>query len=309
MKTERRHELGTNTLATELAVWGEKLRPYQSTILIAVAALLGLYAAVSFWNARGASQEASAWNDYQLALFQGDIDYRGVRRLADNEDLAGTRMQEWAYVAWADRQLLLAAQSYLVNRDAAKEQLAEIAAIYELYAQQAEDSEVRNRARFGLARVSEMQNRFDDARENYAKVEGALAAVAAARLQELEKNGKEISAVATWLATAELPKPAPPAGTGLPGVRPEFEASPPAADAGTDPFDPARTLEEILGGTGTGAGLGEPVGGRYSEGAAATPAEETPAPGGDGAAATDEPSAAPAGAAEPTTSGESPAQQ
>ena len=50
-----------------------------------------------------------------------------------------------------------------------------------------------------------------------------------------------------WLATAEAPLPKSPAGGGMPGVRPEFGATPPASDASADPFDPAKGLEDILG--------------------------------------------------------------
>ena len=37
-------------------------------------------------------------------------------------------MQEWAYVTWADRQLLLASQQYLADREGAKKNLNEVAA-------------------------------------------------------------------------------------------------------------------------------------------------------------------------------------
>lgn len=292
MKSEQRHRLETNTLATELNVWGEKLRPYTSAILFGVAAVLGLYAALSMWNARSQSRQRAAWDDYELALLNSDMDYRNVYRVANNEDLAGTRMQDWAYLAWADRQLLLAAQNYLLDRDASKTRLTEIKAVYDTYSTQALEPEVRNRALFGLARVNEIDNDLDAARTHYAQVEGALAALAEARLKELETRGKDIEEVNSWLATADLPRPATPQGGGTPGVRPDFDVMPPETGTGTDPFNPGDMFD-VLGGAG-----GTEAGGRYGEtegtasGADATATgsdAETPAEGSAAERATDAP--------------------
>jgi hypothetical protein len=272
MQSERRHELETNTLAKELNEWGAKIQPYSSAILIGVAVLVGIYAAYSFWTAHTAAQEREAWDEYQLAVLQGDDELRQVERVARGEDFAGSRMQEWAYITWADRQLWLAAREYLVNREAAKERLNDIAAIYEQFADMAVNADVKNRARLGLARVSEMQNDLDEARRQYALVQGPLKPVADARLKELESE--EAEKVTQWLATVELPKRAPPAGGGLPGGRPEFEATLPDADAGLgDPFEASRSLEEILGGLTAGD---EGAAGSEEDAAGAADAEAEP---------------------------------
>jgi hypothetical protein len=62
MKSEERHRLESNWLATNMPVWADKLRPYSSALLFAVAAVLGLYAMLSFWNSRTAAHERDAWN-------------------------------------------------------------------------------------------------------------------------------------------------------------------------------------------------------------------------------------------------------
>jgi hypothetical protein len=129
---------------------------------------------MSYWNSHNAGREQQAWLAYEKALLQGSADYSGVQMVAASDEFAGTRMQEWAYLAWADRQLRMAAEMFLVNRDAAKEKLSAIAAVYDQYSTDATDPEIRNRARLGLARVSEMQGRLDDARRQYGEVEGAL---------------------------------------------------------------------------------------------------------------------------------------
>jgi hypothetical protein len=247
MKTERRHELEQNTLAQGLSDWGEKVRPYSTVILAAIGLLVGVYVAATLWNNYQSSRNRAAWDDYQLAMLEGDAELRQLQRLANSEDHQGTEMQEWALVGWADRQLLAASREYLVNREQAKERLTDIEGIYEQFAESGSTLEIRNRSRLGLARVSELQNKLEEARRHYAQVEGALGALAAERIKQLES--KEAQEASAWLATAELPKPKPGEGPGVPGQRPGFEATPPAVDAGSAPaVDTPQSLEEILRG-------------------------------------------------------------
>ena len=248
MNTERRHELGANTLAKGLETWGEKARPYTSVLLLAVAALLGVYIIASLWNSYQATRDRAAWDDYQLAVFQGDVEQRALQRLSVSEDHAGTEMQEWALVGWADRQLLRASQLYLTNREEANDRLTDIMGVYEEFADTASNPEIRNRARLGLGRVSEMKNDLKEARAQYARVEGALSEIAAGRIKELES--KKVEETAAWLATTKLPKPPPPKGPGTPGARPGFEAAAPSTDAAQSTDPAADAMEDILGGLG-----------------------------------------------------------
>ncbi len=311
MKTEARHELATNTLAKTLHEWGEKLRPYSSAILTGAAVVLGLYAVLSMWNARTAGREQEAWTAFERALMQGDVGYTMVEQVAASDEFSGSPVREWAYMAWADRQLRMASEMYLYDREGAKERLTSIAAIYDQFANQAGDAELQNRARLGQARVSEMRDRLDEARGYYAEVQGPLSVVAAARLKELE--GKSVAETAAWLASAELPRLKPPTGPGTPGARPGLGADVPPAEGAAEPFDPAKTMEEILGGRFDDDAAD---GTRYSEGGtagdaaaseeaatpegaaapedAAAPKTETAAPAADGAAAETAPSETPA---------------
>jgi hypothetical protein len=293
MKSEERHRLEANWLATNMPVWADKLRPYSSAILFAVAAVLGLYAALTFWNSRTAARERDAWNQFQHALFNQDLELSEVRRLASSEDMAGTRMQDWAYVAWADRQILLASQNYLVDREATLEGLPQVESIYKLYSDKAIDAEVKNRARFGLARLYELQGKFDEARGAYKTVQGSLGPMAATRLKDLETNGEQIAEAATWLATATLPKRTLPAGQGATGDLPAFDAPLPSSTESA-PVNPGEmfNFDDILGEDFGGAGTT-----RYGD--AAAPAEGAAT---DGAAAEDAPTeGAPAGTETPAT--------
>lgn len=308
MNTERRHELETNALADGITTWSEKARPYTSALLGLIAALLGLFIVASLWNSYQERRNREAWQELEFGLLEGDIESRNLRLIADREDLQGTPMTEWAYMSWADRQLLRASQLYLSNRDDAKKRLTEIEAIYSQYADNASSPELKNRARLGLARVSEMQGELTDAITQYELVDGALAAVAEERIKALKaKPAKE---TIEWLATVELPKRTPPTGPGSPGARPGFEAAPPTAEQGALNFDTKQSLEEILGGIKSAEGDDK----RYSEEAApaegtAAPAVETPAAEGasEAPAATEEKPAAEPAATTETPAAETPA--
>lgn len=247
MNTERRHELENNALAHGITTWSEKLRPYVSLLLAVIAALLVIFIVASFWNKYQADRNAAAWHELELELFGGDGEARSLERLANSEEYQGTEMQEWAYMSWADRQLRLASELYLRDRDAAKEKLSKVEGVYEQYADNASSSELKNRARLGLARVSEMQGDLAEAKAQYALVDGALALLAEERIKQLE--AKPAAETVTWLTTVELPKRTPPTGPGVPGARPGFEATPPAPDAKSGlNFDSTQSLEQILGG-------------------------------------------------------------
>ena len=307
MNTERRHELENNALVHGITSWSDRLRPYTSVLLGIVAALLGLFIVGSLWNSYQRTRNQAAWDDYQLAIFQQDPEAASLQRLANSEDHEGTEMQEWAFMSWADRQLLQASFQYLQDRNAAKERLTRVASIYGQIAENASNSELKNRARLGLARVSEMEGDVAEAKTQYAAVDGALAAVAAERIKQLD--AKPTEETIAWLATVELPKRTPPTGPGTPGERPGFEATPPAADAKSGlNFDSTKSLEEIIGGIQAAEGKpryegdAKPEGDAApTEGAAATTDEAAPKAEG----ATEE--AAPPAAETPVAETETPA--
>jgi hypothetical protein len=151
-------------------------------------------------------------------------------------------------MAWSDRQLLLASQSYLTDRVTTTKRLEQILPIYKELAQGAENSQLQDRARYGLAQVLEMQGKVDEAREAYGRVKGDLSALAAARDEQLASA--EVKAACDWLATAELPKretPSTGVGSAL-DLKPDFSADVPAPMPSSSPVTDTRSLEEIIGG-------------------------------------------------------------
>jgi len=259
MKTERRHDLETNSLAARMARLIEALTPHSGKLLAAVGVALALFAVSSIWGNYVAVEQQAAWDAYLLAYDRSDPELKGLQRLAEDEQYVGTPMQNWAYLVWADRQVLLAAQMYLFDRDGTKDRLRNVEGIFEKLAKDDRDRSIQDRARLGLARVYELQNKIDKAREQYATVQGDLRKVAERRAEQLEKT--EVVDACDWLAVAKLPLPDATGGTGASGLRPSFDASLPKASAGGAA---PRSLEDLLGDFGN-----EPADGRYSEDEAA----------------------------------------
>jgi len=241
MKNERRHDLETNELAAGLTQWIKKFKPYTGQMITGLILLIGVYIGLAIWDSYGAQRERDAWDAFALASDTNDRELKGLQRVAGDEKHAGTKMQEWAYVGWADRQVLLAQQTYLIDRESANDRLRNALGIYEGMASDASDPQVRNRARFGLARVYELQNKLEEARQQYLLVRGDLEPQAGERAKQLESE--EVREACNWLATAELPRRDLTGGQGTIGARPDFDAATPSADAGAAP----KSLEDLLG--------------------------------------------------------------
>jgi hypothetical protein len=243
MKTERRHELETNELARRATVWIEKVKPYSPQIVSVVVVLLVIWVFSSVWGSFSSSQNEAAWDAYSLALNSRDLEMQNMRRLADDPTYAGTAVQEWALAAWADRQLALATREYFIDRDAAIKRMQNTVGTYETLATSAGDEQIRNRARFGLGRINEIQDNLDQAREQYDQVQGDLQPLA--RTYADRTLSPEVIEVYAWLSTAELPRHDLSGGPGTPGSKPFFDAEPP--DASDSTGINLKTLEDILG--------------------------------------------------------------
>jgi hypothetical protein len=249
MKTERRHDLESNELARWTAARIEKIKPYSTLLVSGVVVLLGTMVIGSMWSSVSESEQEAAWDAYALAINTSDMEMHDVQRVATDDAHAGTVMQEWAFIIWADRQLILASQAYLIDRTYTEDLLRRVVTVYEQLAETAGDEQLRNRAHYGLGQVYEMQNRLDEARRQYDLVQGDLEAIARVRADHMLAPG--IKETYDWLATAELPGSALPNAPGTPGSRPAFEADLP--DASSMPIDlGSRSLDEIFGGISDG---------------------------------------------------------
>jgi hypothetical protein len=241
MKTERRHDLETNELARRATVWIEKVKPYSAQIVGVVVVLLGFWVVSSIWGSVSSSQDEAAWDAYDLALTSSDLEMTNMQQVANNELYENSPVQEWAFAAWADRQLYIASREYLSDRSLAMDRLGRVEAIYEEVAANASDDQLRNRARFGLGRVYEIQNKLEQAREQFDQVQGDLQPLA--RLYSDRLLTPEAKETYAWLSTAELPRRSKSAA-GESGSRPNFDAILPDATEGGELN--VKTLEDIL---------------------------------------------------------------
>jgi hypothetical protein len=247
MKAQHRHELETNALAKRLAVVVEQLQPYAPTVIgIVVACVLGLVA-LSYYSGASAARDSETWNAYNQAV-EGLIPNLDRLKQAAEEN-AGTPAQLWSNAAWADGQLWMATRAYVQNRAAALDAANRARSVYESLLQSTEDQALINRAQFGLGRVYELRNEPDKAREHYLAVHGGFATLAKERAEKIaDQKSKEIY---DWLASAQAPRPAAPAGSGTPGQRPDFSAGElemPSADKGLPAEPSTATGEDLLKG-------------------------------------------------------------
>ncbi len=244
MKSEHRHDLQTNYLSAGLARWIDKIKPFTGQIVTGAVLFALVYAGLTVWDAQSNEQERAAWDAFALATDTNDPELKSLQRVAGDEKYAGTKMQEWAYVGWADRQVLNAMGSYLYDRKRTNDLLRSVSGVYEELASTAGDPQVLNRARFGLARVYELQNKLDEARTQYLTVRGDLEPQASDRARQLDSEN--VRATCDWLATTDLPKRDLTGGQGATGVRPEFDASLPTTKSTLDSIS-EKSLEELLG--------------------------------------------------------------
>lgn len=249
MKTERRHDLGTNELARWTAGWVEKIKPYSTLLVGGLVVLMGVAVVGSMMSAASETRQKAAWDAYAMAVNTSDMEMTNLLKVATEDAYGGTVMQEWASATWADRQLFLATQTCLIDRESSKERLRRILDVYEQLAESAESGQLRNRARYGLAQVYELLNRLEDARREYDLVQGDLEVFARDRADHLLSPGVKESY--DWLSAAELPRRTLPNAPGTPGSRPAFEADLPNA-SGIPLNIGGKSLEEIFGGLNEG---------------------------------------------------------
>ena len=236
MKTERRHDLETNDLARHVAGWIEHCKPYASQIFGALIVVFGLLILVTLWGDAPDTQDEAAWEAYAEGLTADSRGLFGLQKVSVDENYAGTDMQEWAQITWADGQVAIGSQQMFWDREGFNERLDKAKVIYESLIDTSKSEDIRNRARFGLGRTFELRNEPDEAREQYAAVTGSFERIAQNRLERLDKP--ETEEFLAWLAEADLPERK---SSSASGTKPAFEADLPSSG-----FD-ATSLDDILG--------------------------------------------------------------
>src|SRR5262245_1673191 len=220
MKSEQRHRLETNIMADQLAIWIDKMRPYATSVAGIVLFVMIAMFAWSYLSGSSAAWQAQAWDAYNDAVMSPMPNLEMLRQSA--EEHSGTKMQQLADITWADGQVWLASRDFLYNKAGVTAALSNATTAYQSILKSSDDTRLQNRARLGMARVYEMQNQLDKAREEYEKVTGGYADFAKERAKQLgEKKTEDVCA---WLATATPPRRPSPLGPGTPGKEPGFSA-------------------------------------------------------------------------------------
>ncbi len=229
MKTERRHELETNVLASSIAHGAERVKPYGRGVIAAILAAICILFAWWYISVQNASQSALAWDEYITAVSSGTRDEQMLEDIAQQN--AGSMVAHWARLTLADWKLDAGSNRLLADRNAARQQLLEASEIYRAL-QSVNNPAIRERAGFGVARAYEGLGDLEKARTAYADLaktfpEGPFAAAAQNRAAKLEEHGTKD--FYDWLAKYQ--PPAPLSGEpGTPGARPDFLKEP---DVGT----------------------------------------------------------------------------
>jgi hypothetical protein len=295
MKSEHRHQLETNWLATRLDRLMSESRPYVSTIFGIIIAVVVVGLIWSYWARSSGIRSSGAWDAYNISIGQRPPNIDALRLAA--EENPGTAMQQMADVTWADSQVWIAARDYIYNRPVAMEALDRATSRYQAVIQSTDDERILNRAQLGLARVYEIRGELEKARDEYLKVKGAYAEYAKLQAERLEQP--ETKETYEWLASAKPPRPRTPMGPGTPGERPAFTADdlglPKAGDSGnaTAPVPEGtqpegETFDDLLDGLNLDFGdapdserypNSEPAGGLGTPASEATP-QDTASPSG-----------------------------
>lgn len=288
MKTERRHELQTNTLADWL---GDKViaaQTYSRAIWASIVAIVVIVVAVVFFAKRNEHTRAAVWQQYFNATNMGSPD-----QLSDLADQHGNTLAgHWARVSLGDTELSQGMNQLFEDRTAAQSAIERAIDSYEKAREQTRDAELLERATLGLARGYETLGKLPQARGLYQELlakwpSSIYATEARQRLADIDRQGtKEFY---DWLAKQNT-KPPLSNEPGVPGLKPKFDTSSLPSEPGIQ-FEhgtaqkPAPAAPGAIGRSITGETASETKNEAASEKApqsekpaAETPAAEKPAP-------------------------------
>lgn len=240
MKSERRHELQTNTLADTLGHWLTDLRQYAPAAAATVGAAVVLAVVYFIISSRSASAERAAWRDYIQATAArfGAADRLGM--VADQYDdyLGG----QWARLTLADNKLQMGVDQLFHDRTAAKTSLESAIEEYSKLRAATHVSEMQARAILGMGRAYESLAKPDEAAKQYDEVvknfpNTEFADEARTRRADLDKPASKEFYAWFWSMRITPPNSQP----GTPGFRPPFEMQSLPGDAPAGGTTPAVT--------------------------------------------------------------------
>lgn len=213
MKSERRHDLQSNELATTLGAGIDKVQPFVQYIVggVIIAAVLAVGWGVYTNFARKSA--AAAWTEYYFTLNTGDAE--SFKAIAN--DHPGSAAAIWAEQTAGDEYLADGIDALYRDRGQGLELLKKAVACYEAVNSKAQQPELRTRAVLGLAQAHESLGEIDKAKSLYQQViaaglQPAITTMATNRLAFLNSQlGKDFY---TWFGKL---KPSPALPPKMPG--------------------------------------------------------------------------------------------
>lgn len=190
MKSERRHELEHNVLATWLDQTITSTKPHVNKILGGILAVILLFCALLVWTHFSATSTEKAWAKLYDSL--GDSD-----KMSELASLSkNSVVSQLAACAAADASLDTGCNLLFEDTGKAKTEIRKAIDNYNFVLDNSSDPALRERATFGLARAKEASGEdgaLELARSLYLKVakqwpNGAYAQIAADRAHDLEKK-------------------------------------------------------------------------------------------------------------------------
>jgi len=233
MKTERRHELEENLLATWLVSVYRKVQPYQNVLWGAVILVLLVVVVYNWANRRGVSKAEAAWDEVLANMEAAREDPSLLEKAADTHGTT-TEPGQWAALLAAEAYLAKACDSLFHNKTEAREYLNRSRRLFEQLLNQSRNEVIRERATFGLARADETAGDLDKATQSWSSPaakqagqkadrgyqgllnlwpDGAYAELARQRLEDLQRyrTKKFYDDFARWEPSAPSPQPETPA--------------------------------------------------------------------------------------------------
>lgn len=213
MKSERRHDLQNNELATTLGAGIDKVQPFVQYIVggVVIAAVLAVGWGVYTNFARKSA--AAAWTEYYFTLNTGDAE--SFKAIAN--DHPGSAAALWAEQTAGDEYLADGIDALYRDRGQGVELLKRAITCYEAVNSKAQQPELRTRALLGLAQAHESLGEIDKAKTLYQQViaaglQPAITTMATNRLAFLNSQlGKDFY---TWFGKL---KPSPALPPKMPG--------------------------------------------------------------------------------------------
>jgi len=220
MKTERRHELENNQLASSLGHWVDAVRPYLNTILAGILVVVVGISVYFVAQRRSVAGNAAAWDQYFTLLSR--LDRLKLEDLGEN--YAGTPVGWWATCMAAELGLNEGSNQLFHDKVLAHDILRRAADRYQQVLGEAREPALLKQASFGLARVHECLGEIKKAADEYQAIstkwpDSPIALAADQRTKDLKRmQTKEFY---DWFAKQDIGKRIAP-HSGMPGLKSPF---------------------------------------------------------------------------------------